>query len=121
MENGRSIDRLIAFVEWCKQQNLVKNDYEFENICGLGRSYLYNMSKRTKGSMGSDVVAAVKKTFPMINLDWLIIGEGDMLTINPIGGFKTAFYKQKDIIEEVLKDMESAVRKLETISSVKSQ
>ena len=49
----------------------------FEETCGLGRGNISNMSQ--EGGIGSDKLTKIIDTFPMVDLYWLLTGEGDML------------------------------------------
>ena len=107
--NERSIDRLDAFCKWCISQKLVKSRSDFEGKCGMGRAYLRNsLSPTNKGNIGADVMASVKRTFHMLNLDWLVLGEGNMLTAMPSGGYIARYEK----LEQAYRDIESIIKKL---------
>lgn len=49
----------------------------FEEACGLGRGNISNMSQ--EGGIGSDKLTKIIDAFPMVDLYWLLTGEGDML------------------------------------------
>ena len=49
----------------------------FEETCGLGRGNISNMSQ--EGGLGSDKLTKIIDAFPMVDLYWLLTGEGDML------------------------------------------
>ncbi|MFC2713816.1 MAG: XRE family transcriptional regulator [Segatella salivae] len=49
----------------------------FEETCGLGRGNISNMSQ--EGGIGSDKLTKIIDAFPMVDLYWLLTGEGDML------------------------------------------
>lgn len=94
-ENQRSIDRLYDFAIWCKTTKLVKTINEWEVKCGLGARYLTNTVLSAKGSVGADILDKVYRTYPMLNLSWVITGEGGMLVLE-----KHAKY-EKAIIDEL--------------------
>ena len=48
---------------------------KFEEMCGLSNGYLNSM----KSGYGSSKLLQVLRTFPEINRDWLVYGEGEML------------------------------------------
>ena len=52
----------------------------FEEMCGLGRGNISNMSQ--EGGIGSDKLTKIIDAFPMVDLYWLLTGEGDMLKSN---------------------------------------
>lgn len=78
-ENQRSIDRLHDFALWCKKSDLVGSIYEFESKCGMGTKYLTNTILSAKGSVGAEILERVYHAFPMVNLVWVITGEGTMI------------------------------------------
>lgn len=49
---------------------------KFEEMCGLSNGYLNSM----KSGFGKGKLAQVLAAFPEINRDWLVYGEGEMLT-----------------------------------------
>lgn len=64
------IDRLKVFI---KSQNIGQT--KFEEIVGFSRGYVSNI----KVSIGADKLGQIKSKYPVLNIDWLITGEGDML------------------------------------------
>lgn len=94
-ENQRSIDRLFDFALWCKSTKLVKSINEWEAKCSLGTKYLTNTVLSAKGSVGADILDKVHRVFPMINLAWVITGEGNMIILD-----KHAKY-EKGVIENL--------------------
>ena len=48
---------------------------KFEEMCGLSNGYLNSM----KSGYGSNKLSQVLRTFPELNRDWLVYGEGNML------------------------------------------
>lgn len=109
MENERSIDRLYAFCMWCIDNNLVHSLRDFEVQCGLAIGYIRNSALPTnKGSIGADVMASVKRAFPMLSLDWLVLGEGNMVTTTPTGGYVARYQK----LERAFADIDEIIKKL---------
>lgn len=109
MENERSIDRLYAFCKWCVENGLANSLRDFEMQCGLAIGYIRNSSLPTnKGSIGADVMASVKRAFPMLSLDWLVLGEGNMVTTTPAGGYVARYQK----LEKAFSEIEDIVRKM---------
>lgn len=49
---------------------------KFEELCGLSNGYVSSMRK----GYGDDKLNNVLKVFPELNRDWLIYGEGEMLS-----------------------------------------
>lgn len=65
--------RLIIFL---KSKNLSQR--KFEEMIGASNGYVNNISK----SLGLEKIAAIKQNFPLLNVEWLLTGEGDMLNEN---------------------------------------
>lgn len=107
MENDkkeRAIDRLAIFCSWCISNGLTKSTRDFELQCGIGTGYLRNSSlPKSKGTIGSELLASIKRVFPMLNLDWIILGEGNMLTNAPIGGYIARYKKLEEAFQEISK------------------
>ena len=109
MENERSIDRLYAFCKWCVANKLVHSLRDFELQCGLAKGYIRNSALPTnKGSIGADVMASVKRAFPMLSLDWLVLGEGNMVTTVPSGGYVARYQK----LERAFTEIDEIIKKL---------
>ena len=107
--NERSIDRLDAFCKWCVKEKLVHSRSDFEVKCGMGRAYLRDsLAASNKGNIGADIMASVKRTFPMLNLDWLVLGEGSMLTAMPSGGYIARY----EMLEQAFSEIESIIKNL---------
>lgn len=68
-------DRLLFFIT----QKGMKIS-EFERLSGLSNSYVAKM----RTSVGKLGIMNIQRTFPELNIDWLLTGEGEML--NPSGG-----------------------------------
>tara|TARA_R110000850_G_scaffold274786_2_gene412777 strand:+ start:7919 stop:8281 length:363 start_codon:yes stop_codon:yes gene_type:complete len=51
----------------------------FDQRLGLGKNYIGKMI-RANGNVGSDILPKIVCEFPDVNLNWLITGEGEMLT-----------------------------------------
>lgn len=79
-KNQRSIDRLYEFAVWCKTYNMVKSLNDWETLCGIGNRYLSNTLQSNKGSVGAEILRNVYRKFPIVNLTWVITGEGEMIT-----------------------------------------
>ena len=62
--------RLENFIEF---KNLKKA--RFESLCGLGNGYVANIKK----GIGYEVLGKILRTFPELNREWLLYGEGTML------------------------------------------
>lgn len=51
---------------------------QFDLSIGASNGYTLRM-KKNKASIGSDVIENIIKTYPQLNLVWLITGEGEMI------------------------------------------
>lgn len=103
----RVIDRLIKFAEFCKTGKLCRSKSDFEQKCCLTHNYLYNTSINTKSNIGVDQIAKIHKAFPMLNLTWVITGEGAMITQEPDEGYKEAYFRLLKSVEKMKKAVSS--------------
>lgn len=55
----------------------------FENRCGMSNGYIANIRR----GIGEDKLLNIAQQFPLLNRDWLLYGEGEML--KPTGGHVT--------------------------------
>ena len=69
----KTIDRLMQFI---KQAGLSAR--QFDISIGASNGYTLRMSKN-RASIGSDVIETILKTYPDLNVVWLLTGEGPML------------------------------------------
>ena len=65
---------------------------EFERECGLSRGNISNMT----GALGTDKVSKIIARYPMINLYWLITGEGEIFRENERNNMQ---FHEDEIIE----------------------
>lgn len=71
-------ERLLIFIEF---KGLTKK--RFEQITGLSNGYLNNF----KGNLGGHKLECILTSFPELNKNWLLFGEGEMLkSETSIGG-----------------------------------
>lgn len=69
MENTTK-ERLIEFL---KSENIGQNT--FEKKVGWSTGYINNI----KSSIGSDKISSIIKEYPLLNIEWLLTGEGEMI------------------------------------------
>lgn len=69
----KTIDRLMQFIEF-----VGLSARQFDLSIGASNGYTLRM-KKNSASIGSDVIENIIRTYPQLNLVWLITGEGDML------------------------------------------
>jgi len=63
-------ERLLDFLKYIKiGQN------KFAEKCGFSAGYINNI----KGSIGTDILKKIMDTYPELNIDWLLHGNGEML------------------------------------------
>ncbi|HBG40947.1 MAG TPA: hypothetical protein DDW85_05995 [Porphyromonadaceae bacterium] len=79
------IDRLIKFQQAVSKEHGGRN--KFETMIGISEGYLSKMIKKDNPSVGSDIIEKVLNKFPLLNIDWLFTGRGDM--IKPDNSLKT--------------------------------
>ncbi|NJB36634.1 MULTISPECIES: hypothetical protein [Flavobacteriaceae] len=93
----KTIDRLMQFIE-----HAGLSARQFDISIGASNGYTLRMRKN-HASIGSDVIENIIKTYPQLNLIWLITGEGEML--NPEKQFLSAnkLPKEKELeIERII-------------------
>ena len=69
----KTIDRLMQFI---KHAGLSAR--QFDMSIGAGNGYTLRMIKN-HASVGSDVIETILRTYPQLNVVWLITGEGEMI------------------------------------------
>lgn len=68
-----SRDRLLLFIEWL---GISRN--EFAKKCNLSNSTITNLKETPNGN----TLINIAKSYPELSLDWLLLGEGEMLRSN---------------------------------------
>lgn len=68
-------ERLLLLIE-----NLKVSRAAFERACGLSNGYVNNI----KGNIGAKALEGILRAYPSVNRDWLLYGEGSMLTPSPV-------------------------------------
>lgn len=61
------------FLEFISYKHLSKR--KFQESIGVSNSYIQNISN----GIGAEVLQRIKASYPELNTDWLMTGEGDML------------------------------------------
>ena len=69
----KTIDRLMQFI---KRAGLSAR--QFDISIGASNGYTLRMSKN-RASIGSDVIETILRTYPDLNVVWLLTGDGSML------------------------------------------
>lgn len=69
----KTIDRLIQFIEYAGL-----SARQFDISIGAANGYTLRM-KKNHASIGSDVIETVIRTYPQLNVVWLLTGEGSMI------------------------------------------
>ncbi|MEM1336461.1 MAG: hypothetical protein AAF717_17850 [Bacteroidota bacterium] len=69
----KTIDRLMQFIEYSGM-----SARQFDLSIGASNGYTLRM-KKNHASVGSDVIETIIRTYPQLNLIWLMTGEGQML------------------------------------------
>jgi len=102
-KDERVIDRIDKFYAWCKAGGLCKNRSDFERQCGLSNNYIYNTHYNTKNNVGVETVRKIHEAYPMLNVTWMVMGVGSMITSLPDEGYREGYMKLKKQIEELQK------------------
>ena len=74
----RPIDRIKMLADWLIENGVIKSIYAFERVCGLSKLYVRNLLATQKGNPGIEVVARIYDVFPMVSIEWLVTGRGNM-------------------------------------------
>ena len=69
----KTIDRLMQFIKYAGL-----SARQFDLSIGASNGYTLRMSKN-RASIGSDVIENILRTYPDLNVVWLLTGEGPML------------------------------------------
>ena len=69
----KTIDRLMEFIRYAGL-----SARQFDMSIGASNGYILRMEKNN-ASIGSDVIENIIKTYPQLNVVWLLTGEGAML------------------------------------------
>lgn len=69
----KTVDRLMIFI---KEAGMSAR--QFDLSIGASNGYTLRMSKN-RASIGSDVIEKILRTYPDLNVVWLLTGEGHML------------------------------------------
>ena len=69
----KTIDRLMQFIKYAGL-----SARQFDISIGASNGYTLRMSKN-RASIGSDVIETILRTYPDLNVVWLLTGEGPML------------------------------------------
>jgi len=69
----KTIDRLMQFIKYSGL-----SARQFDLSIGASNGYTLRMSKN-RASIGSDVIENILRTYPDLNVVWLLTGEGPML------------------------------------------
>lgn len=72
---AKTIDRIYQFIKYAGL-----SARQFDLSIGAGNGYTLRMRKN-HASVGSDVIETIIRTYPQLNLIWLITGEGEMLNL----------------------------------------
>lgn len=91
---------------------------EFSRSIGKSESF----SRTITGSIGSDVLVEIIRTYPEVNLSWLIIGEGEMFNKNTNAEIETTEKTSPEFLLEYLKEKDKTIGDLrEEIGRLKQQ
>ena len=69
----KTIDRLIQFIEYAGL-----SARQFDISIGAANGYTLRM-KKNHASIGSDVIETIIRTYPQLDVVWLLTGEGQMI------------------------------------------
>ena len=109
----KTIDRLMEFIRYAGL-----SARQFDLSIGASNGYILRMEKNN-ASIGSDVIENIIKTYPQLDVVWLLTGEGDMLKgeeREPLKEFRILPREKQleieAIIESKIKERQEQERKL---------
>ena len=71
----KTIDRLMEFIQYAGL-----SARQFDISIGAGNGYTLRM-KKNNASIGSDVIESIIRTYPQLDVEWLLTGKGEMLKV----------------------------------------
>lgn len=98
----KTVDRLIQFIEYAGL-----SARQFDLSIGASNGYTLRM-KKNHASIGSDVIETIIKTYPQLNLIWLMTGEGKML--NPDKEVLRTGKLPQDQLDEIERIVEAKIK-----------
>lgn len=116
----RLIERIYEFIEYKGS-----SAYAFERSCELSNGYLKKLLKGG-GSVGSEVLEKIHRTYPELSLIWLITGKGEMIfseepgqeANDPGAGYISDGEEVVNLLKDKIKLLESSVADKEKIISL---
>ncbi len=91
---------------------------EFSRSIGKSESF----SRTITGSIGSDVLVEIIRTYPEVNLSWLITGKGEMFNKNTNAEIETTEKTSPEFLLEYLKEKDKTIGDLrEEIGRLKQE
>lgn len=97
---NRPADRIKALADFYISMKVFRGMKTFEEACGLSPRYVRNICATTHGNPGVDTIVKIYRTFRGINLEWLVLGEGDMFTVSE----EEAIRAGRDATDELKKE-----------------
>lgn len=52
--------------------------FTFEHVCNISNGYV-NKQFKGKGTIGSDIIDKIHRSFPDLNMNWILTGKGGMI------------------------------------------
>lgn len=100
MNEERPIDRIKKLAQWYIDHDALSGMKAFEVSAGLSPAYVKNLHLTKVGNPSVDAVAKIYRTFKGVSLEWLVLGEGDMLTVPEDEAIKNAMEASKEYMIE---------------------
>lgn len=97
---NRPADRIKALADFYIAKKVFRGMKTFEEACGLSPRYVRNICATTHGNPGVDTIVKIYRTFRGINLEWLVLGDGDMFTVSE----EDAIRAGRDATDELKKE-----------------
>lgn len=98
MQSIKPIERLYQYFEYKGIKPTA-----FEKEIGISNGY-FGKAYRKKASIGSDIIKTIIESSPDLNLEWLILGKGDMIRTKSTKSLTNKKWKDSDKNEKHKKD-----------------
>lgn len=99
-------DRLLQFIE--SQHISIR---KFEKLCGFGNGYVSSLRK----GLGEDKLNQVLSTFPQLNKDWLLYGDGEMIKDSQVLNLISQNDNEIIILKEQIKLLQDIINQKEKL------
>ena len=106
-KQNRPADRIKHLAQWYIDHKVFRGINTFEKACGFSERYVKNICATEHGNPGVETIANIVRRFKDVSLQWLVLGDGKMFTVDDNTAIRhakdaTADLKKEDKIRSVL-------------------